>query len=376
MSEILERLYGVAADPIPYLRSWKAVGRKIIGWVCTYVPEELVHAAGMLPARVFGDQTPLSLADHRLPPFMCTYVKEILESGLRGDYDFLDGIVFAYMCDPIKDLSDIWARNVRPMPRENVVVPVKMNTAATRDYFVGELERFRARVEAIAGAPITPAALRASIDVYNRHRAAFRRLYALRAERPEVVRVADIWAILRSSMVMPKEEHTALLEPLVDELAGVTRHDGKGRGPRLFVTGNLCDHPPLLGLIEECGGVVVSDDLCTGTRYFDGPGIDPDAPNPLASIADFYLNKPACAVKCNYQIADRGEFIAARARATGADGVIFLLVKFCSPQNFEYPLARDVLRREGIPHILLEYEWNERGSGQMQTRLSAFIETL
>jgi benzoyl-CoA reductase/2-hydroxyglutaryl-CoA dehydratase subunit BcrC/BadD/HgdB len=175
-------------------------------------------------------------------------------------------------------------------------------------------------------------------------------------------------------MLMPKEEHTALLEPFLEEFESVPVEDG--HRPRLYVTGNVCDHPPLLGLIEDCGAVVVGDDLCTGTRYFDGPAIDAAAHDPVAAVADFYLGKPPCAVKCNYDVADRGETITAQAKELGADAVIFLVVKFCAPHNFEYPLVRDALKREGIPHLLLEYEWTDRPSGQLRTRLNAFVEML
>ena len=145
-----------------------------------------------------------------------------------------------------------------------------------------------------------------------------------------------------------------------------------GGAKRLLIAGGLCDYPDLYGVLEKSGGVVVGDDLCTGSRWFEGAVGDGD---PIKALAARYLDRPICAAKHSTNTA-RGERVVELAKTSGADGVIFLLLKFCDPHAFDYPYMKEFLDRENIPNMLYEVEDQLPSEGQLQTRFETFIHML
>jgi len=264
---ILGRFKEIAANSLGYLHNWKErSGGKILGYFCTYTPEEIIHAVGFLPARIVGSSTTISLASRHLQSYSCSLVQSSLETALRGDLDFLDGAVFPHTCDSIQRLSDIWAENLRLPFHWDVVLPVKLHTESARDYLIQELTRFREGLAKFAGHPVADGEIQASIALYNRNRALLRDLYRRRLESPERYSPGEILAVVQSATFMPKEEHSDLL----GELLGFSAENGKSPGSkvRLFVAGSVCNQPQIFALFEKSRAVVVGGDWCTGWRYF------------------------------------------------------------------------------------------------------------
>jgi len=142
---------------------------------------------------------------------------------------------------------------------------------------------------------------------------------------------------------------------------------------RLFLAGSVCDQPKIYDLVESCGASLVGDDLCTGWRYFaeDVSSLG----DPIASLADRLIRKVPCPCKFNPEI-DRADRLLQRVKAAGTQGVVFLLLKFCDPHAFDYPYLKERLDKEKIPSLLLEIESGGLPLGALETRLTAFVETL
>jgi bcr-type benzoyl-CoA reductase subunit C len=364
----------ITNDPYTYCRKYKEeTGKKIVGYTCSYTPEEIIYAAGALPFRLFGTDEGIHRADMHLQSYCCSLVRGILEEGLSGRLDFLDGAVFPHTCDSIQRLSDIWRLNVTPQFHIDLVLPVKLNTTSARQYLIDILGKFKKDLEHALGVKITDAALADAIKTYNQIRTLMMKLYTLRAQRPEIMSGRDFHSIIKASMIMDRQ---LLLKTLGEIVAQMEKSPGSKKLPgtkKLVLTGSICSHPDIYDIIENAGGVVVWDDLCTGARYFEGV-LDEKA-SPLEAIAQRYLDRAICPAK-HVGLKDRGESLVQMVRKHQADGVVFMLLKFCDPHAFDYPYIKEMLDAENIPCMLLDMEEQLPSGGQLQTRFETFIQIL
>jgi benzoyl-CoA reductase subunit C len=370
----LDECYGILADPNGYVRRFKAEsGRKVVGTFCSYAPEEIIFAAGAHPFRLFSSGEKIRLAEAHLQSYCCSLVRGALEDALGGRLEFLDGVVFPHTCDSIQRLSDIWRLNVGHGFHLDLVLPVKLDTQSARLYLVDVLNRFRGELGEKLGVTISDDDLRAAIALYNRIRSALARIYELKNNRPEILKGGDIYALVRAAMIMDRTRAASLLDEIAGELE---RLPGGLPGPerkRIILSGGVCNHPDIYAIIEEAGGAVVGDDLCTGSRYFSGL-IDEQA-EPVAAIAERYLERVVCPAK-HRGLTGRADHLVRLAREKRAQGVIFFLLKFCDPHAFDYPYLKEALDQAGVSSMLLEVEDRLPADGQIRTRFEAFVEMI
>jgi bzd-type benzoyl-CoA reductase N subunit len=369
---ILNEFKETAANSLDYLRTWKSrTGNRILGYFCTNTPEELIHAAGFLPVRILSAPTTVSLAAKHLQSYSCSLVQSSLEAALRGDLKFLDGTVFPHTCDSIQRLSDIWLENTRFSFHWDIVLPVKLHTESARTYLLQELARFRKGLEEFAGHPMADGDLKKSIALFNQNRALLRDLYRRRIVDPEGFTAGEILAIVQCATFMPKEEFNPLLKKLLS--ATVSLNHAADHKLRLFIAGSVCNHAQVFDLFDNSGVSVVGDDLCTGWRYFS-EDVSQNG-NPVEALAGRLFQRVPCPCKHNPD-RDRGDELLQRVEEARAQGVVFLLLKFCDPHAFDYPYLKERLADRKIPSLLLEIEPGSIPLGALETRLKAFIETL
>lgn len=363
----------VAADPLAYAeRCQRTTDRPLMGYLCSYAPEELILAAGLHPFRLFGARGHIQRADAHLQSYCCSLVRGILEEGLAGRLGFLAGVVFPHTCDSIQRLSDIWRIQGLSPFHADLVLPVKLNTTSARIYFTEVLARLKGELEAWRGITITEEYLRAAIAVMNRIRRALHDIFALRSASPGIISGADLYALTRASFLIDRFDLADQLTLVRDDLRGRGSGAGNGR-KRLVLAGGFCDLPEIFTLIEEAGAAVVADDLCTSARAFSG--IIDENQAPLSAIAERYLRRPLCPAK-HQGLTSRGEALVRLAREKEADGVIFTWLKFCDPHAFDYPYLKGFLDQAGIPSLVLELGDQLPGEGQLKTRFEAFLETI
>ena len=367
MKEIM--IFHEAIKDVPAIASKiKAKPKKIIGYLCSYAPEELIYAAGFHPMRLFSSKSDIVLAENHLQAYCCSLVRGVLEDSLSGRLDFLDGTVFPHTCDSIQRLSDIWRMNGRYEFFADVILPAKLNTQSARIYMVDVLTKFKKDLETASGKEITNADLHESIKKFNLIKKNLSKIYALQSLKPGIIKGDDLYAIVKGSMVMDRDEVADLLPAIVSRLEKMDAPASNGK--RIIVSGSICDSPDIYTLIEEVGGVIAGDDLCTGQRWFEGQILEDG--NPIAAIAKRYMDRVICPAKHASPTA-RGENIVSLAGKNKADGVIFMLLKFCDPHAFDYPYLKECLDRQGIKNMLIEMDDQQQSLGQLSTRLETFI---
>ena len=389
LMKILSTLTEAQEAPYP---NWpdRYPGHRAMGYFCTYVPEEIIHAAGFVPLRIrSGDQTP-SRADAHLQSYTCALCRSALDQALRGDLSFLGGVVFPHTCDTIQALADIWRMSFPDLYVETVVQPVHLSSPSTRPYLVAELQRFRHSLEELIGQEISDGAINDSIELYNKKRRLLTRLYDLR----DRLTATELFTATGAGFVMPVEEYNHLLGELVELLAEQEVNippslPGRGWGrvaphklrfPGIILVGAVLDDPAILTIVEELGARIVGDDLCTGSRYFAQP-VEADD-DPIAALADRYLKRLPCPAKYNPD-REPGEHLLKLVNESKADaasshvrsGIVFVLPKFCDPHAFDYAMIKEKLDVAAVPHLRLEME-HAPALGQWRTRLQAFLEMI
>jgi len=370
----LDDFYEILKDPAAYGRKLKSEGRRrIVGYFCSYTPEEVIYAAGAHPFRLFGMGDTIHLADAHFQAYCCSLVRGALEGALAGRLEFLDGAVFPHTCDSIQRLSDVWRMNVKGPFHLDVVLPVKLDTDSAKAYMSDVLHKFIRDLESQLNVRIEKEALRDAMGVFNRIRGHLGRLYEMKSAYPGVISGSDLHAIVKGSMIMDRDRLLEILPGIVTELERKKGEVPEPAGKRLVMAGGICNHPDIYRIIEEAGGVVVGDDLCTGSRYFEG--IAKAQGDPVAAIAERYMSRPPCPAK-HAGLYDRARHLVDIVREKKAQGVVFFFLKFCDPHAFDYPYLKEALDRTGIPSIMVEVEDQLPSEGQMQTRFETFIEML
>ena len=347
-------------------RQWKeaAPGRKVVGYLPVYVPRELIHAAGMLPLGIVGggDQLEVIHGDAFYQSYICRIPRSTIELGVSGRLDFVDGMLFPSICDVIRNLSGMWKMMFPEVYVRYFDVPQNYEDEIGGKYYVHELRELLDALGELRGRPVTDDELRASIALYNQNRALVRELYAFRAERPWQVPAAEVYLVMRAGLVLPVEEHSALLRDYID---AAKREDRPRRDNcRIVLTGVFCEQPPLnlIKSLELAGCYVVDDDLLLVTRWLLG-----DVPadgDPLENLAQAFLHQSmSTAAKYEPDLAEKGQHLVRAVQRTKAEGVIFACPSFCDPALLDRPMLQRVLKAANIPYIAFKYAEN---SGQMQ----------
>jgi len=354
-----------------YLREYKArTGKKIFGYFCTYTPEELLHAAGIHPVRLFGGTEDITQADTLMQSFVCPFVRGLLDTALKGGFDYVDGVMHAYTCDATCGLFGIWQRNIKTDFTYMYAPPYFLSEGSVK-YHVSEIGKLKAAVEEFTGNEITDESLRESIEVYNRKRSALKRLYAIRAANPTPISGSDALEVVLAGTIMPPEEFSDMVEALIKELL---RPVGCGQDThRVYISGSELHDPEILRTIEQAGATIVGDDLCTGSRGFHDlvePGDDA-----IEALARRYISRTPCPSRL--PVKRRLEFILEGIRESRADSLIFVIQKFCDPHLAEQPPLSKSLKQAGIPNTVIETEHRIGPSrGQIRTRIQGFLEMI
>jgi bzd-type benzoyl-CoA reductase N subunit len=355
------------------LQEHKNSGGKIFGWLCTYIPEEIIHAAGVLPIRIVGHSRETDLDEGTAYFYVnnCSFSRSCLQLGLQGDYDFLDGVVGGSTCDGARRLFDLW-RNYIGTPFHHVLTIPRKYTERAHNLYLYEVEQFTQHLEEFLGFTVSDESLLSSINLYNETRKLLMQLYEFRRRDNPPVTGAETMEVLNASFRMPKEVFNEWLKSLLEEIdASGNAHKHRAR---LMLVGSVLTNTEFIKSIENQGGLVVTDELCTSTRYWTDPVIIDDKRSLREAVARRYLDNFPCARM--FPSDERFNRIMQFAEDYRVDGVISQVIRYCVPYCHDLPLLTDKLKEKGIPILALDVEYGTSGSGQIATRVQAFLEML
>ncbi len=355
----------------PTVRKWREGGGKVVGHFQVYFPEEIAHAAGMLPFKVRGAPLEATQATSRFGSYLCSILKTSLELALSGKVE-LDMFVTHPICDAARNLGAIWGRNLS-YPCQILYLPQNANSSHSIQYLHDEYSRLKQEVEAVAGRRISDDDLRRSLEVFNENRALLRRLYALKREKPWLISADEAYVLLAVGGFIPREEHNEMLAytlPLIE-----SRQAKQQDKIRIVFEGGFCEQPPL-DFIRMMGrsAYVVDDDFLIGLRWIlDDVPVDG---TPLLNLAEAYLENSSYSPVQHDLRKPKEKMLLGRIEQAKADAVVVTAAKMCEPGLEEQVAYTRTLDTEGIPYFVSEFEENMTSFDHLEIQLETFVENL
>ena len=377
INALLDEFKVKASTPKQQLDEYKAQGKKVIGVLPYYAPEELVYAAGMVPMGIWGSNTKtISRAKEYCATFYCTIAQLALEMLLDGTMDKLDGIITPTICDTLRPMS----QNFRVAMGDKMSViflahPQNRVEDFGLQFCVDQYDHVKKELEKVAGKEITSEDIWNAIKVYNESRAARREFVKLANEHCDVITATKRSAVLKAFWFMEKPAYTAMLKELNAELKALPVCDWKGT--KVVTSGIICDNPKLLAAFEENNIAIAADDVAHESRSFK-TDVPMDEKCPMMALAKQFANMDHDVLLYDPKSSEnrRGEFVANLVKESGAQGLVLFMQQFCDPEEMEYPYLKKALDDAKIPHIKLGIDQQMRDFGQANTAIQAFADVL
>jgi len=367
--------YGLRAKEL------KDEGKKVIGYICSFVPLEIITAAGCIPFRVRGNiHEPITKGDTLLETIVCPYYRSCFDLSVKQKYDFLSGVVIPHGCDSMVRSYSAWSYSLPYSYFHFVNIPT-LCVESSFEFFSAELNTFRKSLEKFAGKAITDDDLGEAIRIHNENRDKVRALYEFRKGDPPLISGTGLTMVLTVGSSLPIREANTLFDQVLAEVGRRGKSTIK-KGPRIFIDGACLDNIELIELVEELGGNVVADTICNGARdYFPRTDVGGD---PIVALAYRYLDKINCPKTYRENktgtfegdIASRFSDIGAYTREFKVDGAILYVYKYCDPFGFEVPARKAYYKSINVPLLHLEDVYSAGTIGQLRTRIQAFLEMI
>lgn len=370
--EIINEFKAIADNPRKAMEDYKKeTGKGAVGIMPVYCPEEIVHAAGYLPIGMWGAQKKqISKARTYLPPFACSIMQSVMELQLEGVYDDLEAVIFSVPCDTLKCMSQKWNRPVPAIvfthPQNRKIAKDAANVFAREEFNI-----VKEKLEDILDVHISNKAIKNSIAVYNENRAACREFSDVAAEYAAVVTPSDRHAVIKARWFMEKSRHTALVKELIAALKAEPAPEFKGK--KIIVTGIQVEPYDVLDIFQENGFAIVADDLAQETRNFRQDV--PDDDDALMALARAWNEFDGCSLATDAN-KPKGQMIIDAVKKYGADAVVVCMMKFCDPEEFDYPILLQEFEAAGVKNLYIEVDQESTAFEQVKTRIQTFAEIL
>jgi len=372
MDKILE-LVQIAKNPEKSIKdSISNTGKKAVGSFRPYATEEILYAAGALPIGLWGGGIDISKANSYLQTFCCSIMKANLEYGLAGTYNNLSAVVIPTFCDTLKCIGEVWKTAVKSPRSITFVYPQNRKLEAGTEFMENEMKRLQCEIEAITGKKVNDDDLEKSIAIYNEYRKIAREFVSLSPSYPKTVSATVRHNVLKAAFFMDKTEYTTKLKNAIKELK--EKKPEREKEKSVVITGLLAEPDEFLDLFGEFNILIAADDLVQESKQFrvDVPKTGDSLYRRMAlRVAEM----DGCSLLYDYG-KSRGQKIIDMVAETKADGVVVSMLKFCDPEEFDYPIYKKEIESAGIPLLYLEIEQNMDSVEQLRTRIQTFAEML
>jgi benzoyl-CoA reductase/2-hydroxyglutaryl-CoA dehydratase subunit BcrC/BadD/HgdB len=360
------------------MKNLKEQGRGVVGTFCTYVPVELILAAGLVPVGLCStsDET-IPEAEKTLPRNLCPLIKASYGFAVTDKCPYMyfsDLVVGETTCDGKIKMYELLGKMKDVYVME---LPHTQYKKSSRALWFEEIKAFKKKLEEKFGITISDEKLHDAILERNRERALLKSVYELSVMQPPPLSGQKQLQILYGSQF--KFVHEDKIRELEETIIRVTEEYRKGDRPvpetakRILISG--C---PIGGatekiarLVEETGGVVVVYENCTGAKQFDRQVSETG--DPLEALCDYYL-----AIGCSVMTPNpnRLELLGRLCTQFSVQGVIEMTLQSCHTYAVETQTVRDFLKERNFPFMSLETDYSSGDAEQLKTRIAAFIEML
>lgn len=351
--------------------SVKKTGKAPFGYFPMHAPEEIIYAAGFLPVGMWGGKTEIKYADKYLQGFCCTIMKANMEFGIKGTYNLLKGVLIPCFCDTLKCVCEDWKYAVPNIPLIPIVYPQNRRADGAMNFLVRKFEHVKEELEAICGHEISAADLEAAFAVYERYRAVMRKFVEVIRDYPLTFSAKTRHLVMKAAHFMDKADYTNIIEDILNQLASVEKETFHGL--KVVATGLISEPVEILDIFRENDIAIVGDDLSHQSRAFRA--LSPDSGTVLEKMAgriaaqegDTFLYEAS---------KDKGDMLIDMVQETNADAIVLFMMKFCDPEEFDYPILKKQMEEASIPLLYLEVDQQMESYEQLRTRVQSFAEMI
>jgi benzoyl-CoA reductase/2-hydroxyglutaryl-CoA dehydratase subunit BcrC/BadD/HgdB len=366
---------------IKELNDHRKTGKKVVGAFCIYAPEELAYAADATMVGLCGGADfSIPDAEAAIPRNLCPLIKSFYGFKLNRTCPYFqtsDLVVGETTCDGKKKVYELLNELT---PTYVIEIPHKPDTQQGKEFWLKEVEAFKAKIEELTGNKITAEKLKASIMLINNKRKALKRLSDLRQNNPSPISGLDALLIYQISFNDDPVRFTAKVNELCDELDERVKNGvdvAPKDAPRLMISGCPMAIPnwKLHSIAQEAGATVVVEESCVGTRYFTDL-VEPKSDNLkdlLWAIVEKYSKIPCACFTPNDR---RIQSVMDLAKQFRVDGVIYYTLQNCHDYNVEGVKVDRALKSENIPLLKIETDYAMGDATQIKTRVEAFLEII
>jgi len=354
-----------------YAKQWKEkTGGKVLGCFCSYVPEEILYAANILPVRMLGSHEPQDLTEPHIFSMFCPFCRDVLAQGLKKRFDYLDGITIGQSCLHLRQAFTSWDLHIPVEYSYYIPMPHHVQSQRAYPFLTEELKLFKEAVEKWTGKTITNEDLDRGIEILNTTRHLLLEIYELRKLDNPPITGEETMSLVLASQFIDKREFNEYVKGLLSRLN--ERKLDRITGERLMILGSENDDRIFMDMVESLSATFVIEDHCTGSRYFWNlvePGEDR-----LAAIAARYIDRPACPTK-DWPERKRLPRLLKMAKDWNVKGIIVMQQKFCDPHELDIVAIQKYFKEHNIPTLFLEFDITAP-IGQLRIQIEAFLEMI
>jgi len=358
-------------------RAATQAGTKVIGVYCAFTPKELISAAGAIPVSLCsGTQHPIAIAEQHLPRNLCALIKSSYGHAVGQTCPYFqatDMLIADATCDGKKKMYELLGR-LRPL--HLLHLPQTGEDSEARQYWRREVERVKSVIETFCETEITDDALLVQIRLYNKLRNTISQAFALNTGPSPLLSGAELNNITSAggfdnNLAARIEEINHAIAQAKERGATDAHNKPVAAKPRILLTGCPTTNLKVLNLIESSGGIVVATENCGGMKTV-GELVDEEG-DLLTNLADRYLRIACSCMTPNHR---RLKLITKLLADYRIDGVVELTWDGCHTYNIEAYQVAECVEAQSIPYMHITTDYAENDTGQLKTRVEAFLEIL
>jgi benzoyl-CoA reductase/2-hydroxyglutaryl-CoA dehydratase subunit BcrC/BadD/HgdB len=359
-------------------------GRICAAYVCENTPEPLLNLPGVFSVRLRAPHTvSMEVSTYYMTSFLCEYSRALLERAMEGGFNFADcliapdGCTMMNRCVENMELLKALGAGKDRFFYQNMELPLKADENGLELYVLQCRNHILDPLRDTFGIDTSDAAIRSAVEAHNRVCRLIRAIGDFRRDDAPRITGYEFAVLTLATYAAPKDLLIDKLEETLEELRG-RQPDAKKYRARVEVVGSEVDDTGFIKLIEETGAYVCADRYCYGSL----PGRDPieltDGEDALTQICRQYMYRGQCPRYMNTAKMDgRRDYVKQLAEEYRADGILYEQIKFCDPWAYERMMGSHILREHcGYPVLSVDRPYNISSSGQMRTRVQAFVESM
>ena len=361
----------------------KGEGGLALGYTCYHIPEVLLNCGDCFSVRLRAPRTgSMDIATYYMSNFLCGYSKAILERGIEGGYNFLNALLSSETCSEMN-------RTAEHFELLNLVendkffltfldAPFKVEPHTIKHYVTQTRLKILDKLSEVYGVDTSDEALRKAVKEHNEVCRILTEIGDYRKEDNPRITGYEYHILNLVSYCCPKKLILPYLRETAEELKTRVPDEKKSYRAKIVVVGSEMDDPDFTSLIEDSGALVVADRFCFGALPGRQEILLNDEEDVLTQICRHYMVTSQCPRFMSHEkVQERRDYVKKLVEEYNADGVMYEQLKFCEYWGYERALASYVMSEDyGVPTAAVDRQYTASASGQLRTRVQAFVESL